>query len=358
MKRIFLNALSTFKLAYNATHFRIKSFFNISTKKPVRIDDYGGFASSNYLYLKGRVLADRFITNTNQDSLWRIFMNNYRRFGSREIQSALVEIEFGQNIFEVHTDVEGYFEVDSLLSFPIEGSQRQWQRAFCRVKKTPWQEVDVHRLTEVLVLSAQTKRAVISDIDDTILKTELKSLFKLQAIYLTFLKSAAGRKSFQRGAAFYRNLQNSFNEPGDDTPFFYVSKSPWNLYDVLKDFLKLNKLPEGPLLLRDIGLPHEKRAKGYHGHKKKQILKILERFPEVQFLCIGDTGEADPTIYFNLAKKFPDRILGIYLRDVGNTKKRRKLERRLKKEKLELPICIFKNYREAEEHAIRNKFIK
>src|SRR5688572_31226145 len=37
-------------------------------------------------------------------------------------------------------------------------------------------------------------------------------------------------------------------------PFFYVSKSPHNLYSPLVEFLQHQKLPVGPLLLRDYGL--------------------------------------------------------------------------------------------------------
>ncbi len=351
MKRFFLNILHYIKRAYNAIHFRIKSLLGIWTKVPVRIDDYGGFARPDYLYLKGRVLADRFITNTNQDSAWRILMNNYRRFGSREIQGALVEVEFGDNTFEVRTDIEGYFVIDQALEHPIEENKRIWQRAFCRVIRTPWQEVDVHQITEIMVLPDHIQKGVISDIDDTILRTELKSLFKWRAIYLTFLKNAAGRQIFKQGPAFYQKLKDELC-PDKKTPFFYVSKSPWNLHDVLLDFIKLNKLPAGPIFLRDIGLPHEKRPKGYLGHKHIHIRKIMETFPQIQFVLIGDIMEADPRIYLSINRDYPGRVPAIYLRDVGSEKKRKKFHRLLKEYPSDVPVCLFKSFEEAKEHAL------
>ena len=53
-------------------------------------------------------------------------------------------------------------------------------------------------------------------------------------------------------AAFYRALHAGVN------PFFYVSKSPWNLYAPLVEYLEVQGLPLGPLLLRDFGLRFEK----------------------------------------------------------------------------------------------------
>ncbi len=357
LKHFFRGLFRRIKLAYNALHFRLRSLFGLWTKAPVRIDDYGGFARADYLYLKGRVLADRLITNSNEDSIWRIFMNNYRRFGSREIQGARVEVEFGENTFECVTDVEGYFVVNAPLSFLLEDPSRLWQRAFCRVTETPWQKVDVHRITEVLVISPDIRYAVISDVDDTILKTELTSLFKLKALYLTFLKNAAGRQAFHRGADFYQALERDLNAPLP-TPFFYVSKSPWNLHDVLVDFMKINKLPSGPILLRDIGMPHEKRPKGYQGHKREHVEKFFNTFPKVQFLLIGDTVEADPKIYFSMARDYPDRVLAIYLREIDRKKRKKKLKKLLKKNVDKAPVCLFKSYEEAEADAIGRGFIK
>jgi phosphatidate phosphatase APP1 len=218
------------------------------------------------------------------------------------------------------------------------------------VIRTPWQEVEVNQMTEIMVLPDQIQAGVISDIDDTILRTELKSLFKWRALYLTFLKNAAGRQSFHKGAAFYQTLKKGLDGEGK-TPFFYVSKSPWNLYDVLVDFIKMNKLPVGPVLLRDIGLPHEKRSKAYLGHKHEQIQHIMNTFPNIRFVLIGDTVEADASIYLKITRQYPGRISAIYLRDINSRKKRKKLMSLLGKNSLELPICIFKSFEEAEAHA-------
>ena len=96
-----------------------------------------------------------------------------------------------------------------------------------------------------------------------------------------------------------------------------MSSSPWNLYDLLVDFLDLNGIPAGPLMLRDFGLRYEPTAgSGHLGHKLKEMRQILQAYPQLQFILIGDSGQEDPEIYREVVKEFPGRILAIYIRDV------------------------------------------
>ena len=111
--------------------------------------------------------------------------------------------------------------------------------------------------------SCPLKRArfgVISDIDDTIVSSHVAN--KLKMILTAALSNSRTRKPFAGVAAFYRALHAGVN------PFFYVSKSPWNLYAPLVEYLEVQGLPLGPLLLRDFGLLRQKEHKreGDRGH--------------------------------------------------------------------------------------------
>src|SRR5690606_32076573 len=132
----------------------------------------------------------------------------------------------------------------------------------------------------------------------------------------TLFNNAHTRLPFAGVSEFYRALQSGRNGKRNN-PFFYVSSSPWNLYDLLIDFLDLNNIPEGPLLLRDFGLDHNKAGSSDHmGHKFKEIENILTTYPHLNFILIGDSGQDDPVIYKEVVKKYPNRILVIYIRDV------------------------------------------
>jgi len=90
---------------------------------------------------------------------------------------------------------------------------------------------------------------------------------------LTFLRSPHTRLPFNGVAAFYQALRDGAAQP---RPIFYVSSSPWNLYDFLVDFMALNRIPAGPLLLRDLGLPAERAGGSSHqAHKLAQIERIM-----------------------------------------------------------------------------------
>jgi phosphatidate phosphatase APP1 len=93
-------------------------------------------------------------------------------------------------------------------------------------------------------------------------------------------------------------------------PFFYVSKSPWNLYAPLMEYLEVQGLPLGPLALRDFGLRREKE------HKRKTIEDILATYPKLKFILSGDSGEHDPEIYADIVRRHPERIRVIYIRSV------------------------------------------
>ena len=127
---------------------------------------------------------------------------------------------------------------------------------------------------------------------------------KLKMILTAALSNARTRKPFAGVAAFYRALHAGVN------PFFYVSKSPWNLYAPLVEYLEVQDLPRGPLLLRDFGLRREKE------HKRKAIEEILATYPTLEFILVGDSGEQDPEIYSAVVQRFPERIRAIYIRCV------------------------------------------
>ncbi|UOQ79199.1 App1 family protein [Hymenobacter sp. 5516J-16] len=135
---------------------------------------------------------------------------------------------------------------------------------------------------------------------------------------IVLLRNARSRLPFKGVAEFYRQLQLGRNGKRNN-PFFYVSSSPWNLYDLLEDFLQLNEIPPGPLLLRDMALKRKQStdASEHHGHKLKEIDNLLLTYPTLPFVLIGDSGQEDANIYREVVRRHPGRILAIYIRDVN-----------------------------------------
>ena len=150
--------------------------------------------------------------------------------------------------------------------------------------------------------------------DDTVLQSQITSF--LRAAQLMLLENARTRLPFPGVAAFYRALERGTLPAGSPgNPIFYVSSSPWNLYDVIADFLAAQEIPTGPMLLRDWDIgPSLLRNREY---KFAQIREILRTYPALPFMLVGDSGQEDPEIYSALVREFPNRILAIYIRNVS-----------------------------------------
>ncbi len=279
---------------------------------PLIIIPYLGYGTADKLSFGGRILEDEgFTPATSADRTWRNLINMYKRFETDEVPGARIRARFQGIESEVITDHEGYF------SFEIQPVQN--------LNSQPWQEVELELLdppspkerpvratARVLVPSAAAKFGIISDIDDTVISSNV--LNKLKMILTVILSNEHTRKPFEGVAALYRALQGGASG-GEDNPIFYVSNSAWNLYTPLLEFLNVQKIPLGPLLLRDFG-DHVLFAEDPMSHKKRNIKMILDSFPHLSFVLIGDSGESDPEIYRDVVKEYPTRIRAVYIRSI------------------------------------------
>ena len=176
----------------------------------------------------------------------------------------------------------------------------------------------------ILTPAATAAYGVISDMDDTVLQSEVTSF--LRAARMVLLENARTRLPFAGVAAFYRALEEG-PAGGPKNPIFYVSSSPWNLYDVIAGFLEAEGIPAGPLLLRDWDLGPSLFRNA--GHKTRLIREILETFSALPFILIGDSAQEDPEIYAEIVAAHPSRILAVYIRSVEPHPERSAAIRRL-----------------------------
>jgi phosphatidate phosphatase APP1 len=287
----------------------------LGERDPLMITPYLGYGTSERVYLKGRVLENEGMRSAlTEDTLWDNLVNMYRRFASDEIPGARVRAQFGEQTNEVVTDEEGFFDLWIETSWAL-AEERLWHEIDLTLLEPVRQEKRVTSTGRVLVPPPGARIGVISDIDDTVVHTDATSLLKMARI--VFLGNAHTRLPFPGVAAFYRALQGGRN--GDEqNPLFYVSSSPWNLFDLLLDFLVLQEIPLGPLMLRDWGLTEtEILPTGHSDHKLASIRQILDLYPHLPFVLIGDSGQEDPEIYGQIVKEYPERIRAIYIRNVS-----------------------------------------
>ena len=324
--------------------------------RSVMIMPYLGFGNGKELFFLGRVLMDRGISISQlEDSRWRNFKNMYKRFMTWTISAARVEATFEGITKSATTDTEGYFEFRMELPQPIRGHHR-WQKIQLElVDKVFKNQQTTVVYSHVFVPSENVEYGVISDIDDTIVPTGATRLWEM--LKTTFLSNAQTRVPFPGVAAFYQALSKGL-VGHENNPFFYVSSSPWNLYDFLWELMNIHNLPQGPLMLRDIGLSREHFFAGSHTkHKLVQIERIFDIFPDIPFIMIGDSGQHDAEIYLQVIRDFPGRVKMVYIRDVDQTSHKKVLKIAGEIGKLGVEMMLVTDTIQASHHAVSKGWI-
>jgi phosphatidate phosphatase APP1 len=252
-----------------------------------------------------------------------------QRFESDEVPGAQVRVVHPGGPTTVTTDDEGFFEA-WLHPDPPFSADSLWHEVVLELLHPGDAQAPHRTLGRVLVPPPNAALGVISDIDDTVVKTDATSMLRMARN--VFLSNAHTRVAFPGVAPFYRALQKGAGE-SPFNPIFYVSSSPWNLHDMLSEFLTLQKIPLGPLLLRDWGVnAQETLPTGHASHKLEAIRRIMGLFPALPFILIGDSGQEDPEIYHRVVHDHPDRILAVYIRNVTPRPERVGAIRRLAEE--------------------------
>lgn len=279
---------------------------------PIRILPYRGMGGDGRLRLRGRVLEEEGLRAPAEGAGTLAKLRAMlRRYESDEIPGARVEARIGGRRHELVTDEEGFFELE------VEGVELT----------SPWTDVALTLLApltdgqdnpvvtgRVRVPGPAAKRLVISDVDDTIVRTGATDFLKHARTVL--LNDARSREAFAGVAPFYRALEAG---PGGDeeNPIVYVSSSPWNLYDLLETFLELHDIPLGPILLKDFGLDETKLFKtGHVDYKASAITQIADAYPDLDLILVGDSGQKDAWVFEEVVTRRPDRVVAGYLRDL------------------------------------------
>ncbi len=292
--------------------------YRLGSYDAVQIVPYRTYGTPYKIFVRGRVLEDKKITKAKDgDGMIDNLLNMYKRFESDEVSGAKLQLQLGNKYYTVITDKEGYFVFDIHPGEPLITDALYHVLTLTLIDAPiPFSPVTVD--AEMMIPPADAEYGIISDIDDTIIQTGAVNMLAMGKTVL--LGNARTRLPFAGVAEFYKALQLGRNGKRNN-PFFYVSSSPWNMYDLLTDFMDFNDIPAGPVLLRDFGLNESFISGDYMGHKFKTIAQILDTYPKLNFILAGDSGEQDPPIYYEVVKRYPGRIISIYIRDVAAGKK-------------------------------------
>ncbi|QGK75438.1 App1 family protein [Flavobacterium sp. SLB02] len=312
--------------------------------KPI-LQLYRGYANEEELIVMGHVFKRTYDYDFQKKNLKnaRSIINQFR---IKTLENFDIYLKCGNQ--EIHTKTldDGYFK----FCIPLETQTNfGWMEYEVSIKD------ENETITEKgsFIRPHKGKLGIISDIDDTFLISHTQNFFK--KIYILLFKNVNDRKVFTDVVPHYQALSSAGrNNKEEENAFFYVSSSEWNLYRFIVKFTKIHNLPRAVILLKDIrrGITDFfMSGRGNHDHKFDKIKHVLEFYPNLKYVLLGDDSQHDPVLYERICKIFPVTVKAVYIRQTGKHQKEstKKIMKNL--EALEVSVCYYKNSSEAIMHS-------
>ncbi len=168
----------------------------------------------------------------------------------------------------------------------------------------PPQPIEVHFL-------AAEGLSVISDIDDTIRVSDVANRAAL--LRGTFVEPF---EAVPRMAELYQQWVRC------GAQVHYVSATPWQLYVPIASFLDAHGFPKGTFHLKDFRW-RDRTLFSLFGSadrfKRSGLEPLLKRLPRRQFALVGDSGQRDPEVFGDLARRYSRQVRWIFIRELSGS---------------------------------------
>jgi phosphatidate phosphatase APP1 len=167
----------------------------------LRLVGYRGHGTRRSLHVKGRLIeadAESSVLG-GEGSLLHNLLTTIRRFDSDEIPGARLLARFDESEYELYTDKEGYFQLNLYLDEPLADG---WHQVQIELVDSVKEGARASVAAEALVPPERCDFAVVSDLDDTVVKSSADD--KIEQARLTLFNDAASRMPFAGVDALYR----------------------------------------------------------------------------------------------------------------------------------------------------------
>ncbi|RTY68893.1 App1 family protein [Flavobacterium sp. LB2P53] len=308
---------------------------------------YRGYANEQELIVMGHVFKPTTVKEYNfQKKNFKNATSVIKMFQIKTQANADVYLE--QNNSKIHTRTlnDGYFK----FCVPLDQDSKY---GWIDYKVSITHNNETITAKDSYIRPHKGNLGIISDIDDTFLVSH--TLNPLKKLYVLLFKNIYKRKTFDDVVTHYQALSSAGRTNKHElNAFFYVSSSEWNLYRFIIQFTEIHKLPKAVLLLKDIKTSLADffiTGSGDHNHKFDKIKHILEFYPNLEYVLLGDDSQHDPYLYEAICKIFPVTVKAVYIRQTGTSKKEKIITIMENLETLKVSICYFKNSSEAIAHS-------
>lgn len=281
--------------------------WRISVQGAVFADGQLGIRKRLLIRLLGRVMQ---ASPAEIDS--DIFRDRVRCFTAETERGKRVGLRVGSQSIVLRKGTRRNGQFEGAVRIPVEEVERLKRDGYNGDHWLEFEVIDASqpdaRSRGQAQLLSDTGVSVITDIDDTIKHSDVSS--RRQMLANTFLYEF-------RSVAGMAELYDGWARQG--AAFHYVSSSPWQLYEPLRRLCDSAGFPPGSFHLRSFRLRDHmlRRMMLVRRPGKSAVIKsLVETFPQRTFVLIGDSGEKDPLIYASIARRHPDQIAAVFIRQL------------------------------------------
>ena len=251
--------------------------------------------------VSGLILQGKISHNNTSQGILRNASQTVAGYFKKPFANKTIVVKVDEQLIETATDQKGSF------SFAIErGIEND-----ISVYTSNQEEIPIHQSYPVFFKNSKAEQLVISDIDDTIMRSYTQTYLK--RMFTTLFYRGHGRKLIPSTNGIYQILIK------ENASFFYVSKSEFNLVRLIAEFLMHHGLPLGPLFLTPYLSVSELISNIKDpAFKFKSICFILDRSKNLPVVLIGDDTQADMKVYTQIVKKYDTQISHVFIRQTSN----------------------------------------
>ena len=267
---------------------------------------YTAYGSRGSATIEGRVIERKSSPEPSEDDGRR--SNLRRNLGlliNDERAGRPVRVCIGEQLWEAVTDEEGYFRIEATR---LDALAHGWHPVLARSGEASVEGA-------LLLIPDGAVHGVISDLDDTILVSEVNSTRRM--LRSALLRNPLQREAVAGSAKLYASLAARNADPAS-APIFYLSGSPRQLYSSIELFLRHNGYPRGVVIAKRVTDDETSEPlRDQVLYKSRRIAEIFAAAPDVRYTLIGDDTERDPEIYREVQRLHPGRVDAIWIRRVN-----------------------------------------
>lgn len=285
------------------------------TLRATHITAYRGYVANGRAAIRFRVIEQPVVPPAAEALTDpELLKMNVRRFFALSFPGVRVKVTLADISDEAVTARHGF----ATVQLPVGELAPGWHDYTAHTVPVDESEEVATARSQVIAPDPAAPVWVVSDIDDTVLQTGLTE--GLTAMKNTFMGQARTRRAVPGMATLYRALEGA-GPAGTRVPFFYLSTGSWAFYDMLTEFLRVRGFPDGPLFLTDWAPQERYITRSGTEHKRTNLRRLFQSYPDAKFVLVGDSGQRDPYNYLDLAREFPGSVARILILDIGREDK-------------------------------------